>query len=252
LFLIYVDSSGRPYNDTENYVVASITTNEEDWQSIDNLEKQVKIKHFPNLPDEDIEIHAKDMVNHDGLFSTLSWNQIYAIFDDVFDIFSSTSKLLTINAVVIKKINLKKKSIDVEEWAYRLLFERLNRFLERKNEELLASQHPRQYGIMIMDSEGTIADRRLRNKIIQILRRGTQYSNLTYLIEDPLFTDSKWRNLSQLVDNVAYCIRRNHRINNNPYAPNIQKWEFYYNNKIVPHFDAPHGSYYGYGLKIFP
>jgi hypothetical protein len=243
-----VDSSGRPYNDAENFVLASITTNEEDWQFIDNLVKQIKIEDFPYLPDEDVEIHAKDMVNHDGIFENLSWNQIFAIFDDVFDLFSTTSKLLIINAVVIEKRKLK-KSIDVEEWAYRLLFERLNRFLERKNDELLASQHPRQYGIMIMDSEGIKKDQGLRNKLVQV-RGGTLYSHLTYLIEDPLFTDSKWRNLSQLVDNVAYCIRRNHRINS-PSAPNTQSWESYY-KKIVPRFDAPYGSYFGYGLKIFP
>jgi hypothetical protein len=132
-----------------------------------------------------------------------------------------------------------------------LLFERLSKFLERKNEELFISQHPRQYGIMIMDSEGIKKDQGLRNKLIQILRGGTLYSHLPYLIEDPLFTDSKWRNLSQLVDNVAYCIRRNHRTNRNMLAPTTQKWESYY-KKLESHFDAPFGTYFGYGLKIFP
>lgn len=245
-----MDSSGRPYNDVENFVLASITTNEEDWQAIDNMVKRIKIDHFPFQPDEDVELHAKDMVNHEGIFKNLTWDQIFDIFDDVFDLFQSTSEMLTINAVVIKKSNIK-KPIDVEEWAYRLLFERLNRFLERKNEDLFMMDHPRQYGIMIMDSEGIIKDQGLRNKLIQILRRGTMFSQLSYLIEDPLFTDSKWRNLSQLVDNVAYCIRRNHRTNTNPYAPNVIKWETYY-KKLIPHFDAPFGSYFGYGLKIFP
>lgn len=191
MFIAYIDSSGRPYNDPENLVLASITTNEEDWQYIDNLVKQIKINHFPYLPDDEVEIHAKDMMNHKGIFKNLSWDQIYAIFDDIFDLFQATSKLLIINAVVIKKTKFK-KSIDVEEWAYRLLFERLNRFLERKNAQLLESRHPRQYGIMIMDSEGIKKDQRLRNKLIGMLRRGTLYSELTYLIEDPLFTDSKW------------------------------------------------------------
>jgi hypothetical protein len=131
VFIVYVDSSGRPYHDAENFVLAPITTNEEDWQYIDNLVKQIKINHFPYLPDENVEIHAKDMMNHNGIFKDLSSNQIFAIFDDVFNMFSATSKLLIINAVVIKKAKLK-KSIEVEEWAYRLLFERLNRYLEEK------------------------------------------------------------------------------------------------------------------------
>ena len=62
MFIVYVDSSGRPYNDPEDFILASISTNEEDWQYIDNLVKQIKIEHFPFMPDKEIEIHAKDMV----------------------------------------------------------------------------------------------------------------------------------------------------------------------------------------------
>jgi hypothetical protein len=76
LFIVYVDSSGRPYNDPEDYVVASVTTNEEDWQYIDNLVKQIKLKHFPHLPDEDVELHAKEMMNHSGLFKGMPWDYI--------------------------------------------------------------------------------------------------------------------------------------------------------------------------------
>ncbi len=41
------------------------------------------------------------------------------------------------------------------------------------------------------------------------LVEGTIYSKLDYLIEYPLFTDSKWRNLSQIVDCVAFVSGRN-------------------------------------------
>lgn len=62
MFIAYIDSSGRPYGDRENFVLASIITNEADWQRIDNDVKKIKITHFPNLQDEDedVEIHAKD------------------------------------------------------------------------------------------------------------------------------------------------------------------------------------------------
>jgi len=63
----------------------------------------------------------------------------------------------------------------------------------------MEEEHPPQYGIMIMDSEGITKDQKLRKQLVAILRHGTPYSQLNYLIEDPLFTDSKWRNLSQLL-----------------------------------------------------
>ena len=154
LFIAYIDSSGRPFGDPENYVLSSVITNEAQWQNIDNSVKQLKLKHFPNLPDDEVEIHAKDMVNHDGIFQQMSWDCIYSIFDDVFNLISSIDNELRIIGVLIDKDRLQ-KSIDNEEWAYRLLFERINRFIKRQNQSLMEAQHPPQYGIMIMDSEGT-------------------------------------------------------------------------------------------------
>jgi hypothetical protein len=188
------------------------------------------------------------MVNHDGIFQHMSWDCIYSIFDDVFDLVSSSDNELCIIGVLIDKDSLW-QSIDNEEWAYRLLFERINRFIKRQNLSLMKAQHPPQYGIMIMDSEGLTKDQKLRKKLVTILRYGTLYSQLDYLIEDPLFTDSKWRNLSQLVDCIAYCIRRRYRRNSSSFRN--MHWESYF-KKIEPKLDCPFGSYHGYGLKIFP
>ena len=82
-----------------------------------------------------------------------------------------------------------------------------------------------------------------------MLRYGTKYSQLGYIIEDPLFTDSKWRNLSQLVDCVAYGIRKKHRTNTASF--HITHWDKFY-TLIEKKFDNLDGSYINYGLKIFP
>jgi len=71
------------------------------------------------------------------------------------------------------------------------------------------------------------------------------------LIEDPLFTDSKWRNLSQLVDCVAYAIRKHFR---NPPKPSFhdKNWESYF-KLIYDKLDADEsGKIDGCGLKVFP
>jgi hypothetical protein len=56
----------------------------------------------------EVEIHAKDMLNRHGIFKDLKWEQIYAIFDDVFRYVSLSDSALTIIAVVIDKKKLQK------------------------------------------------------------------------------------------------------------------------------------------------
>jgi len=249
MFLSYLDASGRPeYTEPENYCLASVTTSERNWQVLENKIKQIKFKHFPSLPDTEVEFHAKEMMNHEGIYKHLDWTIIYSIFDDIFNYVSDPETEIVIISTLIMKQNLRKK-VDVETWAYRMLFERLNAYLERRNEQLLQAQFPPEYGIMITDSEGPKKDQNLRQKLFGMLRNGTLYSRLDYLIEDPLFTDSKWRNLSQLVDCIAFCIRRQFRSNpNNHHKPH---WDKYY-KQVITKFDTVNGNYRGYGLKIFP
>jgi hypothetical protein len=250
MFLAYLDSSGRAsFVDAENFVLASVITNERRWQEIDNGVKAIKLKHFPNLPDADVEIHAKDMLNHDGIFKPLSWQQIYDIFDDVFAFVAKPSTELSIIGVLIDKSKLFRGK-DAQTWAFRLLLERINKFVERQNTKLVQAGYPHEFGIMILDSEDRVKDQALRNKLYGMMKQGTLYSKLSYLIEDPLFTDSKWRNLSQLADCVAYCIRKNYRTNVASF--HTTHWKSYF-KQIEKKLDNPEGgTYLGYGIKIFP
>ena len=189
------------------------------------------------------------MVKHDGVFKTLSWQEIYSILDDVFDFVAKPDTNLAIIGVIIDKSKLYRDK-DIETWAYRLMFERISLFIEKRNAELLVAGYPNEYGIMISDSEGEVKDQKLRSKLFPMLRKGTYYCKLDYIIEDPLFTNSKWRNLSQLVDCIAYCIRKKYRTNNTP-SFHTTNWLRYF-TKIEPKLDSRNGSYIGYGIKIFP
>ena len=185
MFLAYLDSSGRAnFDDPENFVLTSVITGERNWQAIENGVKGIKLKHFPTLPDSEVEIHAKDMQNHSGIFKTHSWNEIYAIYDDIFDFVAHKDTQLAIIGVIIDKTKLFKDK-DIEVWAYRLMFERISRFIQRQNAKLLEAGYQSEYGIMISDSEGEVKDQKLRSKLFGMLRKGTYYSNLEYLIEDP-------------------------------------------------------------------
>lgn len=253
MYIAYIDASGRPTKadkQTKSYVLACLIAHEQQWQYIDNKVNEIKLKHFPRLPPEDIELHAKDMLNREDMFKRLNWDEIYAIFEDIFDFLADKKTDICIISIVIRKQKMYTGK-DIEKWAYRLLVERVNKFLEKNNETAILAGMGIQYGIMIIDSCGFTPDSRLRKKITKMLKKGTHYSNLKYLIEDPLFTDSKWRNLSQLVDCVAYAVRKHFR---NPARPSFhdKNWEKYFQT-IYDKFDTnENGQVEGCGLKVFP
>jgi hypothetical protein len=249
MFLAYLDSSGgSTFQDVEDYVLTSAIINESNWQSIDNGIRAIKLSHFPNLPDPDVEFHAKDMMSHIGVYGAIKWNDIWSTLDDLFSFLSDPKTEICIISVVIDKTKLRHDK-DIETWAYRLLLERINKYIDRQNVQLVQSNHTPQFGISIIDSCGLRGDQRLKNKVYSMLRNGTMYCKLEWLIEDPLFTDSKWRNLSQIADCVAYSVRRHLRKGTKTFKD--PHWTAYY-NQIQVKFDAPNGSYMGYGLKIFP
>jgi hypothetical protein len=141
LYISYLDGSGRPvFSDKEDYVLASLTVNEKHWNYIDNQIKMIKLEHFPDIPDEEIEIHAKDLVNKHGIFESLTWDEIYGLLDDVFNFISQDSTSIVIHAALIRKEKIYKKSFDIEIWSYRLLLERLNDYMALENSELLKSK----------------------------------------------------------------------------------------------------------------
>lgn len=251
MYLAYIDESGRPSrNDPENFVLAALIIQENDWQMISNKFKGVKLRHFPALPDEEVELHIKEMVNREGIFRGMPLDRVFLILDDVFQLLNSIKDDVCIISVIVDKKKMKPGK-DIELWGYRLLVERINLFLEKENEKLIAAGMAPQYGIMIIDSINKKVDQLIRNKIVGMMRHGTYYSDLGYLIEDPLFTDSKWRNLSQLVDCVAYCVRRYDR---GPDLSTFQgkKWDGYF-NLLLPAIDrSEDGDIHGYGYKKFP
>lgn len=251
MYLCYLDSSGGSLiSDPENYVLSSLIINEGSWALIENQMNSLKQKHFPLLSPEEVEIHAKDMMNGEGIFKTVNFTKTYAILDDVFDFLSGNAQIFTIESVLIEKNKLSKKSLDLELWGHRMIFERINKFLQSENINLVQNDNPPQFGLMIEDTEGEKKDQKLRKKVKEMLKNGTFYSKLDFLVEDPLFTDSKWRNLSQLVDCIAYAIRSAYGHPNTQWKR--QKWSQYF-KKIEPLFGkCTDGSYENCGFKIFP
>ncbi len=61
-------------------------------------------------------------------------------------------------------------------------------------------------GILISDHHSSDGDDERIKNIIEYLRiKGSRFHSFNHIIEEPLFTISKWRNMIQVADAVAYC-----------------------------------------------
>ena len=251
MHLIYLDSSGSPLmKEPEDYVISAIIVNESDWTFVDNKVKSIKLQYFPKIRDHLVEFHAKDMENNEGIYKGMPHGDILKIFDSIYSLFSQNDFPATLINVVLQKQRIMKKNLDLEVWGHRLIYERLNKYITKKNSLALSNHKFIEYGLMIEDKEGPKKDEKLRTKLRGMLTQGTLYSKLEYLIEDPFFTDSKWRNLSQLVDCTAYCVRRKYK----PIQSNAKKqvWDNYFSlisNKLDK---SASGNIENYGIKLFP
>lgn len=104
-------------------------------------------------------------------------------------------------------------------------------------------------GIMLVDSINPKYDNKIRMKIRTLFMTGSKYQKNNYLIEDPVFTDSSYRHMSQMVDCIAYCIRRNYRSK----IPDQKEQETFENwlNQMRDKFLGNH-DFDKYSIKVFP
>lgn len=211
MYLTYIDESGKPdRTDSEpEYVLASLTINESSWRDVDERVRGLKQKYFPNSRYDEIEIHATELIGHKGPFKRMPLERRLAILKDVMTIISDID--CSISAILVRKDELRSKTLEVDIYALELLFERLCHFHSTSNGVNRMNGKDEQYGLLLIDSVNPKYDNKVRAKIRSLFENGTEYEKNEYLIEDPIFVDSSYRHLSQLVDCVAYCIRRHYR-----------------------------------------
>lgn len=244
-----MDESGKPQwsHPEPEYVLTALMINERSWKGINEMMKGIKLKHFPDLDPNTVELHATDIFNHRKAFKNMPLRARLDVFEDVLSVISDSE--CCICATVMRKDAINKRSMDVQDFALDLIFERITYFLNESNGRSLKNGLPEEYGIVLMDSENIKEDNRARLKFRQLFERGTRYVRCDYLIEDPLFVNSEYRHLSQLVDCAAYCIRRHIRRTEDEREAE-QFSEFY--SMIEPKMLRGYGSVEGYGLKVFP
>jgi hypothetical protein len=249
-----MDESGKPnYNDAENeYVLAAITIHESEYKHIEDELSKVKRKYFPEMDPKDVEIHATDIISRKGLFSKMDVTTRSQLFKDVLGTLDEIDSV--VNCTIIRKNLLKNHPDDVDNLAYKFLFERLCMTHTTLNKKLIKNGTDPQFGILFMDSIQPKFDEKIKSRVRNMIIEGTEHIINDYIIEDVVFVDSRYRAMSQIADCIAFAIRRYHRMS---FSGHVTESELSFYSEcfklIQPHIrKGPKRQIYGAGLKIYP
>lgn len=217
MYFAYIDESGnKDINNKQNklYVLTAIIFHEKYWDWIHQETKNLKQKIWDLVKDKDgnfdypdnFELHMKEITRKEGYYSTIGdddeklsniWRELYSYISKLF--------IKIISIVVHKDYFTNQNFVDVGKWAFKLLIERLNRYI--------MDYHPEkeQHIMIVMDSVDPKFDDQKRNEIENFIKYGTGQGWDEFpeqVIETPFIVDSKIHSGVQLADIVAYIVRR--------------------------------------------
>lgn len=203
MYLIYLDESGTPSSTDpdEYYSLGGLVICERDWKTIDNDVELIKKKY--NIK----EIHIRRMFNKNKQriirsINSGSLSQSAIIMGETYNLIAR-SNLILLCVTIDKKVQYNKKfPPDIELTAWKYLIERLNICVHK----LCKLSGVDEYGLIIMDEKDDVKDLRTRNHFKSVKENTVHsFQIIDRIIEDPVFSPSHWRNLTQLADAVVTC-----------------------------------------------
>ncbi|MGC2572937.1 MAG: DUF3800 domain-containing protein [Candidatus Nitrosopolaris sp.] len=197
MYLVYLDESGSPppTDPDPYYTLGGLVISERTWKTLnDEIDK---IKNNYRLG----EIHTRRIYRS----HKKSPHTQYAsnVLGDIYSVLAKSDlRLLCVSIDKIKEY-INNPTSDIEFIAWELLIERLNICIDK----LCKAKGVDEYGLIIMDEKKRDKDTRVRNYLKTLRQTGTQYQRINRIIEDPIFTPSDWRNLTQLADAIVFCAK---------------------------------------------
>lgn len=224
--LLYLDDSGSPVNQNEEYfVLGGICVPERSTRWLSHQLTSIAENIQPASP-EKIEFHAAEIFSG----SKTPWKDKtktdrIQIIKQVLSVLKNANPEIVIFACAVHKQSYKG---DPLLKAYEEITNRFNRYLERNS-----TPEVEQRGMIIIDR--TSYETGLQNLAIKIRQDGNSWGNqLRQIIEIPLFVDSKACRNIQLADHIAYAVFRRYNAN-----------DINYFNVIESRFDQNQGSICG-------
>ena len=250
MYLIYIDESGTTnFTDHRDYILAALIIHESTWRKFDRKISQIKLDYFPNKDPMEIELHASKLAKYtDEATSQLEITTRHSIFRRMSNIVKKNKCRLLCSIIDKEKIEDHKKSPEwVQLWAWRILLERIEKFLIKKNDDTMTN-----FGILCVDSNSQNIVSEIKSIVQEFRKEGSMYLDSKYLIEDPFFVDSSMRNLTQLADFVAWFSKQwFNRYKGRTSTHDTFNIELF--NNIIDRFDkTKNNEVFGAGIKIHP
>jgi len=256
VYLFYIDESGeREYASHARYfVLSALGVRVDEWRSINTDVMALKRTYFQDI---DVEIKSnwlripKERKKRYLDPYPIAEDELAEFTNKVYDILLSYNTLLI--AAIVDKTQMQQRYSTPQapsSLAYRLLFERVENFLVKQA----------QHGILIFDkiTELEVTKKGYENLLSRqhqrYMEKGTEYVQISQIVEGLLFIPSHENNLLQLADLCAYNTYRQ-------FVDHGDEWrvkrrfatKYPYFERVEGKFDrSPTGTINGYGLKLFP
>lgn len=256
MYLFYIDESGeRDYTSPSRYFVLSafgVPVNE--WRAINSDMLALKRTYFQDITVEIksnwLRIPKERKKRYLDSFP-ITETELTEFTNKVYDVILSHNTLSI--ATVVDKERMKSKYSAPQSpssLAYRLLFERIENFLVKQAK----------HGILIFDkiTELEVSKKGYENLLSRqhqrYMEKGTEFVQISQIVEGLLFIPSHENNLLQLADLCAYNSYRQ-------FIDHADEWRskgkfttrYPYFERIESKFDrSPKDNINGYGLKLFP
>jgi len=236
-YFLYADESGDSGHDTTvttHFVLAGLIVAEGAWLSflrrIKEFRKQLRAAYRLRVRDE---LRARDIWKSAGDLEALrlSYAQRRRLLRET-GVFLRESSEVSIIPVSVQKSQPKLVTVDIREYAWKLLIQRFENFLLAKRAD----------GLIFSDrGEEKVIRRQLRKmrvyNPIPSKFAGFYTQNVAHVLEDPIFRESKHSYIIQLADVVAYLCR----LRDNATARQ-RKWELHKVYKILKPRYVPEAS----------
>lgn len=240
MYLFYVDESGDPGtigSPSKYFVLSAICIHESNWGSLldDLIVFRQRLKNIYKLKMTE-EIHASVFINGSpNLKEHISKNHKILILRDCLR-WLNERKDISIVTIRLDKAQCARKNVDVFNYAWRVLIQRIDNTLRYNN---FIGGTASDKGVILNDN----TDGENLRKILRKMRRHNMVpsrygtapidSKIAFIIEDPIGRDSKFSYIHQMVDIVCYFARQYYEPNKTIRKKGLRKYYIKYLDAVV-------------------
>ena len=208
MYFIYLDESGNPGRDPVQrfFVLAALATDAQYCLSIQQQLTDLKLKYFPAVQPEEIEIKGRSLIHGKDFFEHVRLETREAILNEIFTMLGRHS--LRLFATVVDKTNPAMQRLellpdDVYRYAYKNLMHRVDDYLGSQKSQ----------GLVFIDSMASSIRSHVKDaRLVQIHREYLQgiakTDRSSHFVEYPVFVQSQFFAAIQLADTCAYELFR--------------------------------------------